>query len=85
MFDLKHLSNIKDFRITEHENYMDVELYLADAQSADSVQEYLSFSVCIDYQQNNPGVEDLKRIALERARKTISHEIAYVDKLKGKS
>ena len=78
MFELHQETNIRKTSITETGSGADVEIVLSDAPTDDDVQEYLSFSVRVDY-ENYPVLEELKKLALQRVRDVITHEISRID------
>ena len=64
MLEYQQESNIKTVTVLERgARSADVALVLSDAPQLDTAGEYLSFSFRVQYEQGNPGIEDVKRAA----------------------
>ncbi len=70
-----NISNIRNINIFEHEGGAIVDLVLADASQLDDAEESLILAVRIEYENDNPSLERMKKDALVRARAVIATEV----------
>ncbi len=73
-----NVSNIRNINIFEHEGGAIVDLVLADASQLDDAEESISLAIRVEYENDSPSLERIKKDTLVRARAVIANEVNWI-------